>query len=295
MQERSDLFLFSKSPVLTGLSALIVDDNDINRSLLKGLLERKGMRVTTAAGGDEALDLIDAAGRTGARFDLILIDAFMPDVSGWDVARKIRTQQESNGSRIILLPSAGQKGDAERCRQIGIDGYLIKPVMPQELEDSLLLVMGLAGNEDAPLVTRHMVHENRQRLRILLADDVEINRKVATRMLEKLGHSVVTVINGREAVAAWDKGDYNLVFMDIQMPEMDGLQATAIIREKERFSGRHIPIIAMTAYAMKGDDEKCLSAGMDDYISKPVKQEDMRRIIERISASPTIVTETETP
>jgi CheY-like chemotaxis protein len=179
-----------------------------------------------------------------------------------------------------MMSSVGRNGDADRCRSLSIDGYLVKPVVQEELEAIMThIISGTAGYPERKDL---MVNDHRRRLTILLVEDVVINQKVATKILEKQGHRVVIANNGREGVELWEREVFDIVFMDIQMPEMDGYQATAAIRARERNSRRHTPISAMTAYAMKGDAEKCLAAGMDAYISKPIKAEELLIIMEKL-------------
>jgi two-component system, sensor histidine kinase and response regulator len=189
----------------------------------------------------------------------------------------------------MMLTSAGQRGDAARCRQLGVAAYLTKPVGQSELFDALVQVLGrgaLEAQSSEPLVTRHSLREGRKRLRILLAEDNVVNQKLAVRLLEKRESTVLVASNGREAVAALEKESFDLVLMDLQMPGMDGFEATSAIREKETTSGTHIPIIAMTAHAMKGDRERCLAAGFDGYVSKPVRPQELFEAITALVSIP---------
>jgi CheY-like chemotaxis protein len=180
----------------------------------------------------------------------------------------------------MMLTSAGQRGDAVRCRELGLEGYLTKPVGQTELRDAILHVTGSRRGDAKPaLVTRHSLREEK-RLRILLAEDNLVNQKLAARLLEKQGHHVSIVGTGREALEQLEKQGFDLVLMDIQMPEMDGFEATAAIREREKLTARHVHIIAMTAHAMQGDRERCLAAGMDGYVSKPIKLQELIGVIE---------------
>lgn len=185
-----------------------------------------------------------------------------------------------------MLTSAGRRGDAARSKEIGFAAYLTKPIKPSQLFDCLATVLCASrettNKETLPLITKHLIREDtKQKIRILVADDNVTNQKVALRMLEKLGYKADVAANGKEAVKSLEMVPYNIVFMDIQMPEMDGFDATAAIREIEREKGIHTPIIAMTAHALKGDRERCLAAGMDDYISKPIQPKELADIIER--------------
>ena len=183
-----------------------------------------------------------------------------------------------------MLTSAGQRGDAARCRELGISGYLVKPIRQSELLEAILLVLGQSSQrKDHPdLVTRHTIREARRKLGILVAEDNAVNRELMMRLLQKHGHTVMAVTTGREAVEQLDKEAANcdIVLMDVEMPDMDGFQATAVIREKEKVSGKHVPIIALTAYAMKGDRERCLAAGMDGYVPKPIRYQELIETIQ---------------
>jgi CheY-like chemotaxis protein len=186
-----------------------------------------------------------------------------------------------------MLTSAGQRGDAKRCREIGVAAYLTKPVRREELLDAILTALGATPIKEAmpALVTRHSLRENRNHLRILLVEDNAVNQLLATRLLERRGHSVTVAGNGKEALVVLEKGSFDLVLMDVQMPEMDGFEATAAIREKEKHFGNHLPVIAMTAHAMKGDKERCLAAGMDDYITKPIRPEELAELLAHYSVA----------
>ena len=189
----------------------------------------------------------------------------------------------------MMLTSAGQRGDAARCRELGLEGYLTKPVSQSELLDAVLRVAGPKRPAAKPaLVTRHSLREEGRSLRILLAEDNAVNQLLASRLLENQGHNVVTAGNGRAALERLEKETFDLILMDIQMPEIDGFEATAAIRKKEESTGKHLPIIAMTAHAMEGDRERCLAAGMDGYISKPIKAEDLIDAIENLGRSPAV-------
>jgi CheY-like chemotaxis protein len=216
-------------------------------------------------------------------FTLVLTDADMPEMDGFQFAEKIRRNPQISGTKIMMLTSAGQRGDAARCREMGLEGYLTKPVSQSELLDAVLRVAGSKRPEAKPvLVTRHSLREEGRSLRILLAEDNTVNQLLASRLLEKEGHNVVTAGNGRAALERLEKGTFDLILMDIQMPEMDGFEATAIIRKDEESTGKHLPIIAMTAHALEGDRERCLAAGMDGYISKPINANDLIDAVENL-------------
>jgi PAS domain S-box-containing protein len=269
---------------LKDLSVLVVDDNKTNRSILKEILASWHMNSTEVDSGKAALAIMKQAKKAGKPFSLALIDYFMPEMDGFTLAEKINKDPDLAGSTMIMLTSAAIRGDAARCRKLNISGYLIKPVKHSDLLDAIMLALGPAavGEGPVPLITRHTMHESHKRLRILLAEDNIINQKVAVHMLDKSGHHVSVTNNGQEALQALKKDRYDLILMDVQMPKIGGFEATASIREKEKKTGSHIPIIAMTAHAMKGDRERCLEAGMDDYISKPLKAEELIKTIDRV-------------
>jgi two-component system sensor histidine kinase/response regulator len=217
----------------------------------------------------------------------VLIDAHMPDMDGFSVAEEIKKDPALAGATLLMLTSSGRQGDGARCRELGIAAYLMKPISQLELLDAILAVQGMAsaGPDRLQVVTRHSLREGRRQLRILLAEDNKVNQLVAARLLGKRGHTVVVVGTGREALAALSEpgsGGFDLILMDVQMPDMDGFEATRIIRAREKSSGSHLPIIAITAHAMKGDQERCLAAGMDGYVSKPFQAEEMFAAIDRV-------------
>jgi signal transduction histidine kinase/CheY-like chemotaxis protein len=267
---------------LLAMHALIVDDNLTNRTVLSGMLTRWGMKPTAVEGGRAALQALEVAKSTGRPFPLVLLDGQMPEMDGFTLAERIKRDPELVGATIMMLTSAGHLGDAARCRELGISAYLAKPIRQGELLQAICDVLNLSTQKKAPLVTRHTLRESRNRSRVLLAEDNAVNRTLAVRLLEKRGYIVSSACNGREALAALEKEEFDIVLMDVQMPELDGFGATAAIREMERFTGRHIPIVAMTAHALKGDEERCLSAGMDAYISKPIRTIELFAKIERL-------------
>jgi two-component system sensor histidine kinase/response regulator len=184
-----------------------------------------------------------------------------------------------------MLTSAGHQGDGTRCRELGVAAYLLKPIRQSELREAIARVLGAREQKGAiPLITRYSLgdaHDPTAQLRVLVAEDNSVNQRLVTRLLEKRGHRVTVTANGREAVAALGNQNFDLVLMDVQMPEMDGFEATAAIREREKHHGAHVPIIALTAHAMKGDKERCLVAGMDGYLSKPIRSQDLDEILEK--------------
>jgi signal transduction histidine kinase/CheY-like chemotaxis protein len=267
---------------LRDLHALVVDDNFTNRRVLSGILARWGVKPTAVEGGQAALQALEVAKSLGRPFPLILLDGEMPDMDGFTLAERIKKDPGLVGATIMMLTSAGHLGDAARCRELGISAYLVKPIRQGELLQAICSVLNLSDQKKTPFVTRHTLREVRNRSRILLAEDNAVNQTLAMRLLEKRGYIVSVAGNGREALATLDREGIDLVLMDVQMPEMDGLQATMAIRERERSTGRHIPIVAMTAHALKSDEERCLLAGMDAFISKPIRTNELFATIERV-------------
>ncbi|MDO8589260.1 MAG: response regulator [Armatimonadota bacterium] len=265
-------------PDLTGLTALVVDDNATNRRILEETLIswRMAPRVVESAG--DALVALSDAQETGNPYALVLLDAHMPEMDGFELAEKIKESPELSGTTVIMLTSAGQYGDSRRCEDLGIATRLVKPVRQSELLDAILTV--LTGSKQRAAASSGPVFEQKDRLRALLAEDNPVNQKLAVTVLRKFNHCVTVVDNGKQALAELDKHEFDVVLMDLQMPEMDGFETTAAIREKEKRTGEHIPIVALTAHAVKGDMERCLAAGMDGYISKPIQARDLQSALE---------------
>jgi two-component system sensor histidine kinase/response regulator len=272
---------------LQGMRVLVVDDNATNRRILDAMLRRWIMVPALTESGAAALAALEDNAALGKPFPLVLIDAQMPEMDGFELAERIKQNPRLATATVMMLTSIGQRGDAARCREVGISAYLIKPIRQSELLEAILTALGQQQGVAAErLVTRHTLREARQKLRILLAEDNPVNRELAVRLLEKRGHEVVVAHNGREAMTTLEKQTFDLVLMDVQLPEMDGLEATAAIREKEKGTGAHLRIIAMTAHAMKGDRERCLAAGMDGYVSKPIETKELFEAIEGAAAAP---------
>ncbi|HTW37837.1 MAG TPA: response regulator [Steroidobacteraceae bacterium] len=271
---------------LPGLRVLVVDDNATNRRAISGQLARWGVQTVSAGSAEECLAALEAAASSGRAFEAALIDYHMPDTDGEALGRMIRGRPKLHSTRLVLLTSAGYRGDARRFAELGFAGYLLKPVTERELAGCLSLVMSSSADSwqkrEQPLITRHHARAlgMAERPRVLLAEDNAVNQKVARVLLERLGIDVQVVNNGREAVEAFRSGRFDLIVMDCQMPEMDGYEAAREIRRLEANRAR-IPIIALTAHAMKGDDEACRAAGMDDYLAKPVDSERLRQCLER--------------
>jgi len=282
---------------LTDVPVLIVDDNATNRRILKELLDLWGMKSAMAEGGQEAIAELRRAADSDKPYKLVLLDAMMPGIDGFTVAEKIKKDGDLAGASIMMLSSADRPGDIEWCQKLGISLYLRKPIKQSELLNAIQEVLSLTAIEisNANQPHKSALPASRCHLRILLAEDNRVNQRLAVSILEERGHTVVTAVNGKEAVELFERGGFNLVLMDVQMPVMDGFQATAAIRQKE--GGSQIPIIALTAHAMKGYREQCIAAGMDDYISKPIWAEQLITVVESYSPSvlPEDVCDTETP
>jgi two-component system sensor histidine kinase/response regulator len=260
---------------LKGQRVLVVDDNTTNRKVLMGQLLLCGVNPVSANSADEALTLMRQASNAGRPYDAALLDHLMPDCDGAELGRIIIQDESIKSTRLILLTSSGQRGDGQLFADIGFAGYLLKPVTQRDLTECLILALANTAHswhlQSQPMITRHALRAQRIRSgnQILLAEDNPVNQKVAVRLLEKLDYRVDVVADGRAAVAAWQAGTFDLILMDCQMPQMDGYAATREIRKLEE-NKRHIPIVALTAHAMKGDEEKCRAAGMDGYLTKPI-------------------------
>ncbi len=256
---------------LQGMKILVVDDHRTNRRIVEGILERWGAQTTCAEGGRQALSALLSACQAGQPYGLVVTDMNMPEMDGFTLVEQMRHNPELSAVAVMMLTSAGHRGDVERCRQLGILAYLFKPVRKRELLTAILAALGQSAtaSPSAPVI-RTAQHVQAKGLRILLAEDNRVNQIVATRMAEKMGHSVVVAGNGQHALLLLATQPFDLVLMDVQMPEMDGLTAARKIRESEQLTPFHLPIIAMTAHAMKGDRERCMAAGMDGYVSKPI-------------------------
>jgi two-component system sensor histidine kinase/response regulator len=256
---------------LRDLDVLVVDDNATNRKILVEMVRAWGARPQAASGGREALEMIEAARQAGAPFPLVLLDVQMPGMNGFETAEAILTRPELARTSILLLTSSGQRGDAALCRRIGVAGYLSKPIVPEELMHAALAIVDVPEDAERALVTRHTLRDGVPHLRVLLAEDNAINSTVVTRLLEKRGHEVVPVGDGRDALAHLKQERFDVALLDVQMPGLDGLEVTARVRARESASeSGHLPIIALTARALTGDRERCLAAGMDAYLAKPI-------------------------
>ncbi len=282
---------------LDGVQILIVDDNATNRRIFVHQTESWGMKAAEAESGAQALEMLRAAANTAKPFNIAILDLMMPEMDGFELARTIKSEPNISETHLVLLPSYGKRGDGQTARDIGIAAYIQKPVRQSKLYDCLINVISEArandrGDRQSPrLITQHSLRTANpppnpkpeaadSKVRILVAEDNIVNRKVALIQLKSLGYAADVVTNGREAADAVRKHKYELVLMDCQMPEMDGFEATSEIRRFEENS-RHTTIIAMTAHALEGEREKCLAGGMDDYISKPVKIETLKQTLEK--------------
>jgi signal transduction histidine kinase/DNA-binding response OmpR family regulator len=271
---------------LKGMRALIVDDNFTNRQILTGVCTRWGMVSLAVANAEAALRVLHAYSAEGRPFRLILLDAHMPGMDGFALVEQMQKDSSLQHATVMMLTSAGHIGDAARCRALGISAYLMKPIRQRELLDAICELLKTGPKTGAAaLLTRYTLQEEKHHYRILLAEDNAVNQTLAVRLLEKRGYVVSVAGDGLAAVEALKNGQFDLVLMDIQMPGMDGFEATAAIRAKEKLSGGRLPIVAMTAHAIKGDEEKCIAAGMDGYVSKPIRTAELFSVIERMLAA----------
>jgi signal transduction histidine kinase/CheY-like chemotaxis protein len=276
---------------LQNIPVLVVDDNSINRRMLDHILTGWGMQVSLAENGENALAVLHGALGRNQPFRLLMTDAHMPEMDGFTLIEKVREDPELARTTVIMMLSSGdQRRDAARCRELGVAVYLMKPIRRKELLEAVLTAL----NHPSPAAIAHPAEPVRDGAEpkepaagwnILVVEDNPVNQVLARRLLAKHGHQVTTAANGREALVAAEAQAFDLILMDVQMPEMDGLEATSAIRERERTSGLHVPIVAMTAHAMKGDEDECLRSGMDGYITKPIRPEELFRTIDRFLKS----------
>ena len=271
-------------PRLRNLRVLVVDDNATNRRILEEMLVQWGMRPKAARGGQEALAELERAASRGRPYPLVLLDGNMPGMDGFSLAERIHRNRRLARAAIMMLTSSARPGDRARCLELGVASYLTKPIKQSDLLDTIMGVLASRGAPRArgPRVPVPRLEESR-RLRVLVAEDNAVNQQVVVGMLENAGHVVSVTADGREAIAALEKQPFDVVLMDVQMPVMDGLEATAAIRARERPTGAHIPIVAVTAHTMKGDAERCLAAGMDACLPKPLRPRDLLSTIDRLS------------
>jgi len=265
------------------IRTLIVDDEPLARRKIREFLkeDRESEVVGECAAGAQPVSAVRSATP-----DLLFLDVQMPGMDGFTVAQKIKANPQLASATILILTSLGRQGDGARCRELGVAAYLVKPIHQYELLEALGRCVRVSTLAKRPSAAPALDKADGRPLRILVAEDNAINQKVAVRTLEKQGHRVVVAETGTEALDALDAQSFDLILMDVQMPEMDGLEATARLREREKATGRHLPVIAMTAHAMKGDRERCLAAGMDGYVSKPVQGNELIRAIDAVVEGP---------
>jgi len=285
--------------VLSGVKVLIVDDNRTNRRILEGLVKRWGMNPSVASDGEKALVELSAARLANEPYGLILTDMHMPKMDGFGLVEEIKERPDLSTATIMMLTSGGQRGDAARCGELGIAAYLMKPVRQSELREAIARVLNAKEQAGAiPMITQYSMQKtggSAAVLHILLAEDNPVNQKLAVRLLEKRGHHVAVASTGRQALLALEGTSYDLVLMDVQMPEMDGIEATMILREKEKTSGQRQAVVAMTALVMKGDRERCIAAGMDGYLTKPIRPQELDDVLETYVAKRSIEVPVATP
>jgi two-component system sensor histidine kinase/response regulator len=267
---------------LQGLEVLIVDDNVTNQQVLHRMFSRWGMRPTAVDGGHAAQQTLEAAKKAGSPFSLILLDDQMPIMDGFTHVEQIRKNGQFGGAIIMMLTSTGETG-VTRGSDLGISRFLLKPVRQGELLEAICQGLNKRSQQEpAPRLTRHTLPEDKRRAHILVAEDNAVNQTLVRRLLEKRGYLVTVANDGRAAFEAFQAEAFDLVLMDLQMPEMDGFEATAAIREREKHIGGHIPIVAITAHASEGDQEKCLVSGMDGFTTKPIRTSELFAVIEKI-------------
>jgi CheY-like chemotaxis protein len=269
---------------LTGLRVLVVDDNAISRDVAEEMLGNWGLRPTCTSSPTEAIQMLGHQEADDDPFRVALVDSQMPGQDGFFLVDWIRHQQHLDCPTVMMLTSGDHKRSVTHCEELAVAAYLLKPVKQSELFDAIVLAIDPVSKVYLPEVVGHDVGPAVRKLNILLAEDSLVNQKLALGVLNRRGHKVHVANNGKEAVAAVDNGEFDLILMDVQMPEMDGLEATSMIRARQAVSENHTPIIAMTAHAMKGDREACLEAGMDGYVSKPIRAPKLFEVIDTVMA-----------
>ncbi|MGA2300982.1 MAG: response regulator [Candidatus Acidiferrum sp.] len=273
--------------IVRGMKFLVVDDNRTNRRILTAMLQRWGMNPVSVEGGEEALVELSLAQEAGQPYELVLTDMHMPVMDGFTLLQRIQENPSLSAATIIMLTSTGRPGDAQRCLELGAAAYLMKPIRQAELREAIAKALVAREPEKARRAIAPRPPEDAREpasvLRVLLAEDNAVNQRLAVRLLEKRGHHIVLAANGREALEAIEKESFDLVLMDVQMPEMDGFEATAALRQIEHSSGAHLPVIALTAHAIKGDRERCLAAGMDGYLAKPIHPEELDHLLHKFA------------
>ncbi len=272
---------------LRDLPVLVVDDNSTNRKILEEMVANWRMKPVAAANGPAAMEALQRAHKNGTPFRLVLLDGHMPGMDGFEVAARVKQDPQLHAAEVILLTSAGRGEDVARAKAVGVAAALSKPVKQSELWDAIVTALNVPGRQKVRATSssaaRTPARAARQPLRVLLAEDNPVNQEVALRLLERRGHSVIVAENGKQALTAIERHKFDLVLMDVQMPEMGGLEATQLIRENETATGEHLPILAMTAHAMQGDRVRCIAAGMDGYLAKPIDPKTFFQAVEGIS------------
>ncbi len=277
--------------ILRGMRVLVVDDNATNRQILMRTLSNWLMLPTAVESGAEAMRILEQERASEHSFPLVLVDAQMPEMDGFSLAEYMKQNQDLTSATVMMLSSAGQRGESQRCRELGIAAYLTKPVSSFDLYNSILQALGSGGRRRKEIAAAPLKPSQTgdKGLRVLLAEDNSVNQLLARRMLEKLGYTVAIASNGREALDALEEQPFDLVFLDVQMPEMNGFDAVRLIRKAEAASNSHLPVIALTAHAMAGDRERCLEAGFDGYLSKPLQGSklavEIRRVLDPASVN----------
>jgi CheY-like chemotaxis protein len=286
----------ARAGIVGGARVLVVDDSATSRRILEELLRAWGMAPMAASGARQAMEMLREAQQARKPYHLVLTDAHMPQTDGYALAQSVKQDPELGGAAVVMLTSGDQPGELARCEELGIAAHLMKPVKQSELLDAIMASLGVVAPEDGSAEASAAERPSRLRpLRVLLAEDSLLNQKLALAVLRKHGHEVVVANHGREALATLESQDFDLILMDVQMPEMDGLEATRTIRTRERRTGDHIPIIAMTAHALKGDRERCLEAGMDEYVAKPIHAEELFRAIAGVVGAGGLTNPSEAP
>jgi CheY-like chemotaxis protein/HPt (histidine-containing phosphotransfer) domain-containing protein len=265
------------------MQALLVDDNSVNRMVLSRALQSVGMVAQAVQSGQEALDWLEARALSGPACDVVILDAQMPHMDGFDLARRISALPNADRLPMVMLSSSGLKGDAQRSRDLGIAAYASKPVSRQELMQVLARVVRPDRSSVQALVTRHSFKDVQAKFDVLLVEDHVVNQKLAIALLERWGHKVAVAGDGAQALKMLARHRFDVVLMDMLMPVMDGLETTRRIRASEA-AGQHLPIIAMTASAMESDRDMCLAAGMDDYLSKPIRAPELQALLQRVAS-----------
>jgi len=266
------------------LNILIIDDNENNQLIFSKALNKEGIKTATAKNGQDGLEYLQRAEQNQDPFNLVITDVMMPEMNGFEFIEHMHQLPARHTIKTIVLTSSGQRGDAKRCQDLGVSSYLLKPILPSELLDAIYHVVCTTEEKNPVLITRHTLQETQNHFKILIAEDNPVNQKLASRLLEKRGHQVTIANNGQEALDILDTQQFDIILMDMQMPVLDGLETTSQLREREKQLEQRTPIIALTANAREEDRQKCLQAGMDGYLSKPLKGKDLFEMIENLTS-----------